>query len=126
VDPSRHNPELGTAEEFEELQQALHRHEMGLLVDIVPNHMAADVNNPWWCDVLRHGRASAYATYFDVDWDGGSGKLLLPVLGDEPDAVLGRGELTVDRDDEGFWLRYFELRLPLRGDEAKLPRLVAN
>ncbi len=126
VDPSRHNPELGTAEQFEELQQALHRYGMGLLVDIVPNHMAADVSNPWWLDVLRHGRDSKYATYFDIDWEGGSGKLLLPVLGDEPEAVLERGELRVARDDGGFWLEYFELRLPLRGDEAELTRLLAS
>ena len=62
------------------LVAALRAAGLGLIVDIVPNHMAAGgVENPWWADVLRHGRGSRYATFFDIDWDNGSGKVLAPV-----------------------------------------------
>src|SRR2546430_17515584 len=67
-DPTRLNPELGTEEEFEIFQNELQKRGMGLLFDIVPNHMAANMENAWWTDVLENGTESAYAAYFDIDW----------------------------------------------------------
>jgi (1->4)-alpha-D-glucan 1-alpha-D-glucosylmutase len=68
VDPTSLDPALGTDEEFDRLVEALHRSGMGLLLDIVPNHLAADSANPWWMDVLETGRASGYAPFFDINW----------------------------------------------------------
>jgi (1->4)-alpha-D-glucan 1-alpha-D-glucosylmutase len=69
TDPSRLNPELGTEEEFEALVQELRGYGMGLLLDIVPNHMAASPENPWWADVLENGQDSPYAAFFDINWN---------------------------------------------------------
>jgi (1->4)-alpha-D-glucan 1-alpha-D-glucosylmutase len=68
TDPTHLNPELGTETEFNALIQELKRYGMGLLLDIVPNHMAASPENPWWQDVLTKGNNSRYADYFDVNW----------------------------------------------------------
>jgi len=69
TDPTRLNPELGTEIEFEALVQQLKAQEMGLLLDVVPNHMAASTDNAWWMDVLENGIGSPYAAYFDIDWE---------------------------------------------------------
>jgi maltooligosyltrehalose synthase len=68
ADPSHLNAELGTDAEFDALVQELQAHGMGLLLDIVPNHMAATSENPWWMDLLEDGPRSAFASHFDVDW----------------------------------------------------------
>src|SRR5215468_3567912 len=68
TDPTRIDPEIGTEEEFEAFQSGLVKRGMGLLLDIVPNHMAASSENPWWMDVLENGPGSAYAAFFDIDW----------------------------------------------------------
>ncbi len=68
ANPRRVNSELGTEEEFSELCDKLQQYRMGLILDIVPNHMASSHDNPWWMDVLEHGPASPYAKYFDIDW----------------------------------------------------------
>ncbi len=79
VDPTRINPELGGEEGFRSLIKALRARDMGMIIDIVPNHMGvAGDTNAWWNDVLRRGRASDYAPVFDIDW---SRPILLPVLG---------------------------------------------
>src|SRR3984957_15220556 len=65
------NPEIGTAEDFGRFVTTLHEHGMGLILDIVPNHMAVmGSDNAWWMDVLENGQASAYAGFFDIDWGG--------------------------------------------------------
>ncbi|SFR28379.1 maltooligosyl trehalose synthase [Lentzea waywayandensis] len=79
VDPTRARPELGGDEGRVALQEQLDKQDLGLVVDIVPNHMV--VPNPWWEDVLEHGQESKYARYFDIDWS--TGKVLLPVLGED-------------------------------------------
>jgi len=79
VDPTRINPELGGEDGLKRLAGTLKRHGMGLIIDIVPNHMAASLENGWWADVLAHGRASRYARCFDVDWDADD-KVFLPWL----------------------------------------------
>ncbi|QWF82678.1 malto-oligosyltrehalose synthase [Amycolatopsis sp. CA-230715] len=105
VDPTRARPELGGEEGRAALAARVRDAGMGFVVDIVPNHMSVEVPaaNRWWADVLRHGRNSAYAGYFDIDWS--HGRLLLPVLGD--DAAVA--ELAVDGDE----LVYYEHRFPL-------------
>src|ERR1700732_5524340 len=68
TDPSRINPDLGSEEEFAALQSELQNRGMGLLLDTVPNHMAASAENPWWMDVLENGAQSAFAAFFDIEW----------------------------------------------------------
>jgi malto-oligosyltrehalose synthase len=108
IDATRVNPELGGEAALRSLSAALHRAGLGLVLDIVPNHMAADPANAWWADVLRHGRASRHAQWFDIDWQADD-KVLLPMLGGPLEEVLSRGELAV----EDGALRYFSHRLPL-------------
>jgi (1->4)-alpha-D-glucan 1-alpha-D-glucosylmutase len=112
------NPELGGEKGFTELAATLRRHGMGLLLDFVPNHMAADpVANPWWRDVLENGPSSPYARFFDIDWHPLKAeldnKVLLPLLGDHYGRVLERGELRLLYRDGRFELTYFDHRLPL-------------
>lgn len=85
VDPTSVSAALGGRGALEALSAAVRARGMGLIVDIVPNHMGVSHprQNAWWWDVLRHGRASRYAHFFDIDWDAGEGRLVLPVLGDE-------------------------------------------
>jgi (1->4)-alpha-D-glucan 1-alpha-D-glucosylmutase len=90
TDPTQVNPELGGEAGLRKLAAALRREKLGLIVDIVPNHMAATLENAWWADVLRHGQASRYARYFDVDWDDGT--VFLPWLG-KPHAEMTAAEI---------------------------------
>jgi (1->4)-alpha-D-glucan 1-alpha-D-glucosylmutase len=84
VDPRRVNPELGTESDLSALAAALHERGMGLLLDIVPNHMGTGPENIYWQDVLAHGRDSRYARWFDIAWDmHAHGKLVVPTLADE-------------------------------------------
>ena len=99
VDPRRVNPEIGTEADLRVLSQDLHRHGMGLILDVVPNHMGIGRENPYWDDVLASGERSRYARWFDIDWIGGHdahSKVTLPVLGDDLGAVIDRGELSVE------------------------------
>ena len=103
VDFGTVNPEVGGREGLDRLAASLHRRGMGLVLDIVPNHMAADAaENRWWRDVLARGRASAYARFFDIDWSPPErwlrGKVLLPVLGRPYAEALGAGEIRFERD----------------------------
>ncbi|HGM7314589.1 TPA: malto-oligosyltrehalose synthase [Stenotrophomonas maltophilia] len=115
IDPARINPELGGEEAFQRLATAARAHGMGLILDIVPNHLAASPQTPWWNDVLLHGCRSPHAGWFDIDWEapGCEGRLWLPVL-DRPlhDAVRD-GVLRVAVDDERPTLRHHGLALPL-------------
>ncbi|WP_439520609.1 malto-oligosyltrehalose synthase [Hydrogenophaga sp.] len=120
VDHGMLNPELGTRAEFDQLVAGLHAAGMGLLVDIVPNHMGVlSGDNAWWLDVLENGAASAHADHFDIEWRNAdpvlANQVLLPILGDQYGAVLERGEirLVFDAAGGGFALTYFEHRLPL-------------
>lgn len=99
INPMVVNPELGGEPALAKFVQTLHTHGMGAILDIVPNHMAADVDNPWWNDVLAMGRTSRYAHYFDIDWHAPhtGGKLWLPILAVPLDQALSRRELQVER-----------------------------
>jgi (1->4)-alpha-D-glucan 1-alpha-D-glucosylmutase len=121
ANPLRVNSELGTEEDFDEMAGKLRHYSMGLLLDTVPNHMAASHENPWWSDVLENGPSSAYASYFDIDWHPAitksallqENRVLLPILGDLYGNVLARGELGLKIEDTGIHVRYHETRLPL-------------
>ncbi|GAA1524703.1 malto-oligosyltrehalose synthase [Streptomyces albidochromogenes] len=118
VDHARVRAELGGEEGLRALSRTARAHGLGLILDIVPNHMAVpapeSLNRPLW-EVLREGPDSPYARWFDIDWEGGGGRVLLPVLahriGDELD------DLTVD----GETLRYYDHAFPLRAGTAHLP-----
>jgi (1->4)-alpha-D-glucan 1-alpha-D-glucosylmutase len=118
VDQNHLNPEVGDDAEHRALIAAARRNGISHLVDFVPNHMGIGAENPWWMDVLTLGRRSAYAHFFDIDWQSRTlarGKIVLPFLGDHYGAVLERGELTVafDAGSGTFTLRYFEHIFPL-------------
>lgn len=92
---------------------------MGLILDIVPNHMGAGKDNPWWMDVLENGTSSLYATYFDIDWhpltDDLQNKFLLPILGGSYGNIMKNGELKprFDAETARFWLDYYEHPIPI-------------
>ena len=124
LDPLRVDPELRGREALAELARELRRRGMALLVDVVPNHMAARAENPWWRDVLLHGQASAHAATFDIDWEAGGGKLHLPILGGELEELVRSGELAprAARQAPGaFELVYHEHRFPLDLQGADAP-----
>jgi (1->4)-alpha-D-glucan 1-alpha-D-glucosylmutase len=115
------NPEIGTEDDLHRLVAALREYEMGLILDIVPNHMGISTGeNPWWQDVLKYGRASRFANYFDIQWDSADpklkGKILLPILGDHYERVLERCELNVQMINDEPVLRYFGNKLPIAPD----------
>ncbi len=134
ADPREINPELGGREGFERFALAARAQGLGLLLDIVPNHMGViGADNPWWSDVLEHGQASAYASFFDIDWHPFDpdlrGKLLLPVLGGPYGEVLEQGQLQVVWESETgrLVLRYFDHRFLLDGGTwGVLLRLAAD
>ena len=117
TDPSHLNSELGTDEEFDAMVAELHAHNMGLLLDIVPNHMAASGENPWWMDLLEDGPRSAFASHFDVDWHPPSrsleNRVLLPILGKPYAEVLEGREILLTYAQTGFFLNYFDFTLPV-------------
>ena len=115
IDPTRIDPELGGEAALDALGGELDRRGMGLVLDIVPNHMAASPDNPWWASLLAHGRRSPYARFFDVDWDRErDGRLLLPILAEPYGSELAAGRLRLVADAaSGVRLAYYERRLPL-------------
>ncbi|MGI4936548.1 MAG: malto-oligosyltrehalose synthase, partial [Janthinobacterium lividum] len=119
ADPTRVNPELGGEAALKRLVAKLRSVGMGLIVDIVPNHMSAGPENPWWQDVFEFGADSRYAAWFDIDWlpsdTALKGKILAPYLGQPYGEALRSGDLTLQRDDENgkLYLHYFSHRFPL-------------
>src|SRR5205807_3639589 len=109
--------ELGGEAGFAALADTLSAAGLRLLVDIVPNHTAAVPANPWWWDVLEHGRGSRHASFFDIDWDADEPSLrdrvLMPILGDQIGRVIARGELGLGLVDGRPVLRCADMRLPL-------------
>ena len=123
TDPTHVSLELGGDEAFVALAEAAHAQGMGILLDIVPNHMGVGPDNPYWEDLLAHGKSSRYAAWFDVEWRAPTrrlaGKVLLPVLGNTLDAVIARDEVGIDVSDDGVRLRYFDHSFPI--DPATIP-----
>lgn len=126
VDHGRFADELGGERGFQGLARAAHAAGLGLVVDIVPNHMAVPVpvsaNQPLW-SVLRLGRGSPHASWFDVDWDALDGKMLWPVLGAPLESALAAGEVTRDRVGGEDVVRYFDHVLPIAPgtDDGRMP-----
>jgi (1->4)-alpha-D-glucan 1-alpha-D-glucosylmutase len=118
VDHDRVNPELGGEEAFDRLAARLRDRGMGLVLDLVPNHMCiASADNSRWSDLLENGPASSSAPFFDVDWDPPKAdlkdKVLLPVLGDQYGRVLEAKEIQVVREGGAFRVVYYDHRFPL-------------
>jgi (1->4)-alpha-D-glucan 1-alpha-D-glucosylmutase len=121
VSHERVDPARGGDDGLVEAARAAHAKGLGVLVDIVPNHMgvATPAKNAWWWDVLTHGRDSRYAEAFDIDWEFGGGKLRVPVLGD--------GDALDELKVEGAELVYYDNRYPIApgtADDGADPRTV--
>jgi (1->4)-alpha-D-glucan 1-alpha-D-glucosylmutase len=120
VDHTQFNPELGGEAGFERWSQALKQHDLGLILDFVPNHVGVHfADNPWWLDVLEWGPASPHAASFDIDWDllpyRARGGVLLPIIGSSYGEALEKGEIELryNADEGDFSAWYFEHRLPI-------------
>jgi (1->4)-alpha-D-glucan 1-alpha-D-glucosylmutase len=131
IDHTMLNPELGTRADFEHLVAVLHAHQMGLLVDIVPNHLGVmGADNVWWLDLLENGPSSQYAQHFDIDWRplraSLRNRVLVPILGQPYGTVLERGELRLDFEPGrgAFQVRYHENCLPI--DPREYPRIFSE
>ena len=126
VDPTRLDPELGSDASWDALISTLRAHGMGLVLDIVPNHMGVGADNPFWDDLFANGPASRYASWFDIDWNaparGLKGRVLIPILGAELDEVIAKGELEITLESGRYRVKYFDQSFPL--DPATIPSLL--
>ncbi len=119
IDPTTVNPELGGESGLRDFVATLRASGLGLIVDIVPNHMAVGASdNPWWTDVLRRGRCSPYAKFFDIDWESDDptlrGKVLAPFLGKPYGEALADGDIRVTETPSGEpVVRYFDTIFPV-------------
>ncbi|NMY08597.1 MULTISPECIES: malto-oligosyltrehalose synthase [Pseudomonas] len=120
VDPTTVNPELGGEAALRRLVAALREHDMGLILDIVSNHMAVGgADNPWWLDLLEWGRLSPYCEFFDIQWHSPDpllkGQLLMPFLGCDYGEALQAGTLTLhfDAAHGSFSVEHYEHRFPI-------------
>ena len=118
TDHNKLNAAIGSRAEYDAWVAELHAHQMGQVLDFVPNHMGiAEPLNQWWMDVLENGPSSMYAPYFDIDWHPLKSdlhdKVLLPILSDQYGRVLERGELRVRFEEGAFYLSYHDRKLPI-------------
>ena len=125
IDHNRIADGLGGDEAFARLVSAAHAAGLGLVADVVPNHMTTptplSLNRPLWA-VLREGRASTYASWFDIDWDAQGGRILMPVLGAPLEEVLAAGEIEVGEHEGEPVVRYYDHVFPLAaGVDAGMP-----
>ncbi len=118
VDLNLLNPVLGAEDEFNELIEELKKFRMGWIQDIVPNHMAFDGENTMLMDVLENGEHSEYFDFFDIEWkhfhESLSERLLAPFLGSHYSEALEGGEIKLRYDQNGFYINYYALKLPLK------------
>jgi len=110
VDPTRPDPALGGEPALARMTAALAARGLGVLLDIVPNHLATGPANPWWWDVLENGPASLHAASFDIEW---TDRLLLPVLPERYGELVQRGAIAIERDGGRFEVRAGDLVLPV-------------
>ncbi|HEX2965350.1 MAG TPA: malto-oligosyltrehalose synthase [Syntrophorhabdaceae bacterium] len=118
IDPNTINPEIGGEEAFNHLADLLRENGMGLILDVVPNHMCVkDRGNSLWMDVLENGPSAQYAHFFDINWNPDTkhleNKVLIPILGNRYGEVLENGELVLFFENGGFFVRYHDNVLPL-------------
>jgi (1->4)-alpha-D-glucan 1-alpha-D-glucosylmutase len=113
----RINSNIGSEEDFDQFMAGLRELGLGLLLDMVPNHMGAAPSNVWWVDVLEKGRDSEYATFFDINWEPENpmlkNKVLLPVLEDHYARVLESGQLKLGFESGRFFVGYHDQRYPI-------------
>ncbi|MBC8414195.1 malto-oligosyltrehalose synthase, partial [bacterium] len=118
VDVNCISPELGGEVEMDKYISALHALGMGLILDIVPNHMAFDGENAMLMDVLENGHNSEYYDFFDIEWshvyDSLSDRLLAPFLGQHYSEALNDREICLGYGENGFFIKYYDLCLPLK------------
>ncbi|HEU5143555.1 MAG TPA: malto-oligosyltrehalose synthase [Dermatophilaceae bacterium] len=124
VDHSRVAEDLGGEEGFSALVAAAHANGLGIVVDVVPNHMTTPTplsrNAALW-SVLREGRESPYATWFDIDWDVQGGRILMPVLGGTLDSIVAAGRLAVGDHAGETVVRYFDHVFPVAPGTERMP-----
>jgi (1->4)-alpha-D-glucan 1-alpha-D-glucosylmutase len=117
TNPLEINPELGSRVSLRALTKVLKSRDMGLLLDIVPNHMALSHNNPWWLDVLENGPGSPFAVFFDIDWHPFNrvleGRVIQPVLGSPYGQSLEKQEFRLSLEEGGFFVYYYDHKFPL-------------
>jgi (1->4)-alpha-D-glucan 1-alpha-D-glucosylmutase len=114
VDPERISDVLGGEAGFAKLVDAAHAAGMGIVLDIVPNHMSiAGTANRWWFDVLENGPSSYYAHYFDVDWSIGDDRVLLPILTERYGRAIQSGAIKLVTAGSGFGVKAGDVELPL-------------
>lgn len=125
VDPATINPNLGDKTELISLDGTLSNYGLGLVLDIVPNHMAASIENPYWRDVLTYGPSSPFASWFDIDWRMPDpdmwGRVLVPVLGERRAQILKKDQLQLAWSDGRFLVQYFDHIFPV--DPATVPSI---
>lgn len=112
VSPDKIHEELGGEEAFKDFCTACNDLGMMHMMDLVPNHMGATPVNEWWFEVLKKGKRSKYAKFFDIEWDAGGGKVILPVLSD--DAKIRKGKGVVIVNGRRYPMRKGTEELPLR------------
>ncbi|MBI3799982.1 MAG: malto-oligosyltrehalose synthase, partial [Deltaproteobacteria bacterium] len=118
IDHTALNPELGSDADYDAFAAALRRHDVGQILDMVPNHVGiAEGKNPRWADVLENGPSALSAAFFDIDWTplktDLANKVLLPILGDQYGRVLENQELRLSYHEGAFFLAYFAHLLPI-------------
>ncbi len=119
IDHRSLNPEIGSEDDYNSWVEALHSHNMGQILDMVPNHMGIVGNeNVWWNDVLENGPSSPYASYFDIAWQDATrpellNRVLLPMLGDSYGKVLEAGQIHLEYNSGSFTIHYFDNRFPV-------------
>lgn len=112
ADANEIEPEIGGREGFERLSARLRQEGLGLILDIVPNHMASGLENRWWRSIVEWGKDSRYHHFFDVNW---MRRLTLPFLGDDFDKVLRDGDITLllDKEAGNLAFGYFDSHYPI-------------
>jgi (1->4)-alpha-D-glucan 1-alpha-D-glucosylmutase len=115
TDPSKFSRDAGDEAEFAALSKAAAEAGMSIMLDIVPNHMAAAEDNPWWHDILEHGAATSAADFFDVDWQapGVNNRILLPILGQSVTECVNKGEIKLELRNDEVRVVYFTRVLPI-------------
>jgi (1->4)-alpha-D-glucan 1-alpha-D-glucosylmutase len=125
VDPTVINPELGGETGFRALVAALRQHGLGVILDIVPNHLAVGgADNRWWLDVLEKGEDSPHASLFDIDWRPADpalhGKVLAPFLGAPYAEALARGDIRLSLEGGGLAaMAHGTHRFPIRAADRE-------
>ena len=131
VDPHHIDLDRGGEHAFASLLDTIRAHGLGVLLDVVPNHLAGDPRGAAWADVLRHGRGSGYARWFDLAWSSGNSRvrdrILLPVLGTELDDAVRAGDVRLARCAGEVVLQVYDQQLPLSNESiAEITSAVAS